>query len=200
MQTWMTRGSGIGRLNVPAARRVLLGFIDPEIPWVGINITFDYRNTGRFTAYVGEWAGKDPALKQRLIGLSETTLTPMQLQLLPAIYSEIGSDDAIFAGVNLLQGAMSLYGDRGLETLFMERRPYGSSGSFVFVSRNAEQVRSKLFQMVLSDPNRRKAAFSILGQVEVWRIEHGRPNSEPLPDDRIGRTVVKADFFPEVAQ
>ena len=45
--------------------------------------------------------------------------------------------------------------------------------------RSAEQARAKLFQMVLSDPTRRKAAFSILGQVEVWRIEHGRPNSEP---------------------
>jgi hypothetical protein len=33
--------------------------------------------------------------------------------------------------------------------------------------------------MVLHDPQRRKAAFSILGQVEVWRIEHGRPNGEP---------------------
>jgi len=40
-------------------------------------------------------------------------------------------------------------------------------------------VRAKLFQMVLSDPTRRNAAFSILGQVEVWRIEHGRPDSEP---------------------
>jgi len=174
--TWI---EALGRLNLPAARRVLLSFIDPEIPWIGVNITFDFRNTERFAAYVGEWAGKDPALKQRLIGLSETTLTPMQLQLLPAIYSELGSGDAMLAAANLLRGAMSLYGDRGLESLFVERRPYGSSGSFVFVPRNAEQVRAKLFQMVLNDPTRRMAAFSILGQVEVWRIEHGRPDSEP---------------------
>jgi hypothetical protein len=174
--TWI---EALGRLNVPAARRVLLSFIDPEIPWVGVNITIDYRNGERFAAYIGEWARQDLALKKRLIGLSETTLTPMQMQLLPAIYSQIGCDDAMLAGVNLLQGPMSLYGDRGLETLFLERRPYGSSGSFVFVPRNAGQVRAKLFQMVLSDPTRRKTAFSILGQVEVWRIEHGRPNSEP---------------------
>jgi hypothetical protein len=75
---------------------------------------------------------------------------------------------------------MSLYGmDRGLETLFVERRPYDSSGAFVFVPRNAEQVRARLFQMVLNDPTRRRAAFSILGQVEVWRIEYGRPPGEP---------------------
>jgi hypothetical protein len=170
----------LGHLNVPAARRVLLSFIDPAIPWVGVSITFDYRNTERFAAYVGEWARQDPALAQRLIGFSETALTPMQKQLLPAIYSQLGSDDAMLAAVDLLPGSMSLYSvDRGLETLFMERRPYGGAGSFVFVPRNAAQVRAKLFQMVLNDPARRQTAFSILGQVEVWRIEHGRPNSEP---------------------
>jgi NACHT conflict system protein len=175
--TWI---EALGRLNVAAARRVLLSFIDPQIPWVGVNINFDYRNTERFAAYVGEWARQDPALKQRLIDLSKTTLTPTQKQLLPAIYNQLGSDDAMLAGANLLQGMMLPYGvDRGLETLFLERRPYGGSGSFVFVPRNAEEVRAKLFQMVLSDPSCRKAAFSILGQVEVWRIEHERPNTEP---------------------
>ncbi|MGO8841706.1 MAG: NACHT domain-containing protein [Methyloceanibacter sp.] len=175
--TWI---EALGRLNVPAARQALLSFIDPQIPWVGVNITFDYRNTERYAAYVGEWARQDPALKQRLISLSETTLTPAQRQLLPAIYRELGSDEAMLAGANLLQGTMSHYGlKRGLETLFLERRPYDNSGSFVFVPRNAEQVRAKLFQMVLNDPTRRKAAFSILGQVEVLRIEHGRPTGEP---------------------
>lgn len=175
--TWL---EAMGRLDVPAARRVLLSFIDPDIPPVGVNITFDYRNTERFVAYVVKWARQDPVLKQRLIGFSETILTPMQRQVLPVIYSELGSDDAMLAGVDLLQGPMSPYGiDGALETLFLERRPYDSSGSFVFVPRNAERVRSKLFQMVLNDPSRRQAAYSILGQVEVWRIEHGRPNGEP---------------------
>jgi hypothetical protein len=32
---------------------------------------------------------------------------------------------------------------------------------------------------VLNDPTRRQAAVSILGQVEVWRVEHGRPTGEP---------------------
>ena len=54
-------------------------------------------------------------------------------------------------------------GRGGLETLFLERHPYDSSGSFELVPRNAEPVRAKLFQMVLSDPSRRKAAFSYLG-------------------------------------
>jgi hypothetical protein len=170
----------LGRLNVPAARQVLLSFIDPQIPGVGANIPFDFRNTEKFAAYIGEWARQDSALKQRLISLSETMLTSLQKQLLPTIYRELGSDERMLAGVNFLQGTMSPFGlERGLETLFLERRPYGKSGSFVFVPRNADQARAKLFQMVLNDASRRQAAFSILGQVEVWRIEYGRPTGEP---------------------
>lgn len=175
--TWI---EALGQLNIPTARNVLLSFIDPQIPWVGVKINFEYRNTQQFAGYIAEWMRQDPALKRRLLTLSETTLTPMQRQLLPAIYRELGSDEAMLAGANFLQGTMSPYGfDRGPETLFMERRPYDNSGAFVFVPRNAEQVRAKLFQMVLNDPSRRRAAFSILGQVEVWRIEHGRPKGEP---------------------
>jgi hypothetical protein len=170
----------LGRLGLPAARDILLSFIDPQIPSVGVNINFDYRNTEIYAAFVGEWARKDPPLKQRLIALSTGVLTPAQRQLLPAIYSELGSDETVVASVNLLQGTMSPLGRaRGLETQFLERYPYGSTGSFVFVPRNTERARAQLFQAVLNDPARREAAFSILGRVEVWRIEHGRPGAEP---------------------
>lgn len=170
----------LARLNVPPARQILLSFIDPQIIGAGVKIDFDYRNTERFAAYIGEWGRQDPALKQRLIALSETTLTPTQKHLLPAIYRELGDDETMMAGAGLLQGTMSSYGlERGLETLFLERDPYGESGSFVFVPRNAEKVRARLFETALNDPTRRKAAFSILGQVEVWRTQHGRPNGEP---------------------
>jgi hypothetical protein len=170
----------LGRLNLPAARRVLLSFIDPQIPWVGITINFDIRNTELFASYVAEWARHDPDLKQRLLALSENALTPMQRQLFPAIYAQIDDGEALLAGVNFVQGSIVPYGlGRGLESLFLERSPYGSSGSFTYVPRNADQVRARLFQMILNDPQRRNAAFSILGQVEVWRIEHGRPNREP---------------------
>ena len=179
----------LGRLDLPSSRQALLSFVDPQILWIDVNIKFDHRNTQRLVAYIAEWARGDPALKRRLLELSEAALTPGQKQLLPAIYSELNSDDAVLAGANMLQGTLSLYGiDRGLEALFVERRPYDSSGAFVFVPRNAEQVRAKLFQMVLTDPSRRKAAFSILGQVEVWRIEYGRPPGEPHhPDIKSGQ-------------
>jgi hypothetical protein len=170
----------LGRLKLPASRQILLSYIDPEIPWVGVNISFDHRKTQLFAASVAESARQDPVLKERLLSLSATASTPTQKTLLAAIYRELGNDDAMLAGVNLLQRSMSSWGlDRGLETFFLERHPYDGSGAFSLMPLNAEQVRVKLFQMVLKDPSRRWAAFSVLGQVEVWRIEHGRPPTEP---------------------
>jgi len=170
----------LGRLNVPAARDALLGFIDPQFSLVGVNINFDYDNTESFASIVGKWLRADPPLRQRLMDLSEDCLTATQKRLLAAIYHEFDGAETILAGVNLLRGTMWPFGrERGLETQFLERRDYGSSGSFVLVPRNAERARVELFRMVLNDHTRRQAAFSMLGQVELWRLQHGRPTGEP---------------------
>jgi hypothetical protein len=145
----------LGRLNMVSSRQALLSFVDPDIPWVGVTINFDYRNTEIFAAFVAGWAQQDPALNQRLLALSQLNLTPTQLQLLSAIYRQMGSDDVIVAGANLLQGTMSPLGSNGgLETQFLERQPHGRSGAFVLVARNAQKARAELFQAVLNDPRR----------------------------------------------
>lgn len=177
--------SPIRKLSIWSTRwffvlRLLLSYIDPEIPWVGINVSFDHRNTQLYASFIAEWAKQDEILRRRLIALSGGPLTATQESLLPAIYRALGTEEVMLAGVNLLQRTMSSFGfDRGLETLFLEQHPYKSSGTFSITPRDAEGTRAKLFQMVLDDPSRRKAALSILGQVEVWRIEIGRPLGEP---------------------
>jgi hypothetical protein len=189
----------LGRLNTESSRQTLLSFVDPEIPSVGVNLDFDFHNTEVYAAFVGTWARQDPALKKRLLALSAGTLNTTQQRLLPAIYREIGDQDTIVAGANLLRGSLSpIVGRGGLEAQFMERQPHGSSGSFSLIPRNAEQARAELFQAVLHDPDRRKAAFSILGQVEVWRIEYGRPLGEPRhPMIESGEPWPPLRFFPK---
>jgi hypothetical protein len=169
----------LGRLNVPAARNVLLSFIDPQVPWVGVNINFGHHNTQSFAAFVGEWARQAPALKQRLLALTEGSLTPAQGHLLRAIYHQLGGDETILAGVNLVQGTMSSFDERGFETLFLEHRPYGRSGSYVLIPRDAKRSRAGLFQAVLTDSTRRQAAFSILAR---WKC--GASNMAARPASR----------------
>jgi hypothetical protein len=170
----------MGCLDVRAARNVLLSFIDPQLPAAGVNIRFDFRGRNIFAARVGAWSREDPALRQRLIALSSGQLTPIQRELLVAIYGELGSDETLLLAANLLQGNLDPCGsERGFEAQFLERRPYGHPGSFELVPHDATRARAELFKMMLTDPIRRTAAFTILGQVEVWRLEHGRPHREP---------------------
>ena len=40
------------------------------------------------------------------------------------------------------------------------------------------ELRLRLFRMTLQDPKRRKSALMLLGEIEEWRLEHGRPTRE----------------------
>jgi NACHT conflict system protein len=189
----------LGRLNTDSSRRALLSFIDPDIPLVGVNLAFDHHNVEIYAAFVGAWARDDFMLKQKLLAMSAGKLTATQHRLLPAIYAELGDSDTMVAGANLLSGGLSpLLGRGRLERQFLERKPGGPGGWFTFVPQNAEKARAELFQAVLHDADRRKSAFAILGQVEVWRMEYGRPLGEsrhPMIDS--GEPWPPLRFFPQ---
>ena len=44
-------------------------------------------------------------------------------------------------------------------------------------------LRAKLFFMVVADDLRKHSAYSLLGQIEEWRLEYGRPIDEPRHPD-----------------
>jgi hypothetical protein len=69
---------------------------------------------------------------------------------------------------------------RSLEEAFLERRPYGPGSSTVtLVPRGSNILRRRLFEMSQEDALRKRSAFALLGQIEVWRLEYGRPDDEP---------------------
>ncbi|HTF24917.1 MAG TPA: hypothetical protein VK937_13540 [Candidatus Limnocylindria bacterium] len=69
---------------------------------------------------------------------------------------------------------------RSIEDVFLERRPYGTGGhSFTLAPRGSNALRKRLFEMTQTDPVRKRSAFALLGQIEVWRLEDGRPTDEP---------------------
>jgi len=71
-----------------------------------------------------------------------------------------------------------------LESAFVERQPYGQdSNVFTLHARASNELRVRLFRMAHDDSKRRKSAFKLLGQIEVWRLEYGRPNDEPRHPD-----------------
>ena len=69
---------------------------------------------------------------------------------------------------------------KAFENLFLEHRPYGTSNStFEIVSRSSNEIRKRLLELVLTDPQHRHSAFAMLGQIEIWHLENGKPVSEP---------------------
>lgn len=174
----------LGRLGTVEAQRALLSFIDSDIPSLGVSINFDHGNKDRFASRIATFARNDATLRQRLFALCEMAVSPVARSLLAAIVDDLGTGEALLAGLGIINDRLSptvpydLH--KGLENLFLERRPYGgTSGAFVYAPRRADEIRAKLFAMVLSDQSRRRTAFSLLGQIEVWRLEYGRPDNEP---------------------
>jgi hypothetical protein len=69
---------------------------------------------------------------------------------------------------------------RAIEDSFLEKRPHGNnSHSYTRVPRAANDLKARLFEMAKHAPQRARSAYSLLGQIEEWRLEYGRPTSEP---------------------
>ena len=86
--------------------------------------------------------------------------------------------------MNLIDDSASPSVPRGvreqLESAFVERQPYEEHpNTFTLQPRASNDLRARLFRMSLEDGKRRKSAVRLLGQLEVWRLEYGRPADEP---------------------
>ncbi len=43
----------------------------------------------------------------------------------------------------------------------------------------AVELRRRLLEIAMAGDRRSRNAFSLLGQIDVWRFEHGKPPREP---------------------
>src|SRR5262249_47582674 len=67
-----------------------------------------------------------------------------------------------------------------IEALFIEHRPHKDGGNtYSLVPRSSNSVRTRLLEMTLMDDKRWKSAFGLLGQIEAWRLDYGKPETEP---------------------
>jgi hypothetical protein len=112
----------------------------------------------------------------------------------------LGTPEALAANMNLIDDAKPSPVPQGiwdqLESAFVERRPYGqNSNVFTQHARASNELRVLLFRMAIGDEKRRRSAFMLLGQIEEWRLEHGRPMGEPRhPDLASGQSWPPVDL------
>jgi hypothetical protein len=173
----------LASLNAPESKRVLLSFVDPDLTSVGITQHFEPHDLDRLASHIAGIARADSTIGQRLHVLCTTELPVRQRMLLANVLAQLSTRDTLIAALDLVRDDASPSIPhalmRSLEDAFVEHRPYaGTVNAYTLQPRDANEIRQRLFDL-LKDPKRRRAALALLGQVESWRLEYGRPVSEP---------------------
>lgn len=174
-------------LDTPRARDFLLGLVVPDIRTDVVLKRRPYREDV-LVARLTELARREPAVAARLRGLCERDLPELNRHILSKVMDWLGTPEALTANLSLIDDSKPSPVPQGvwdqLEGAFVERRSHGqNTNAFTQHARASNDLRTRLFEMVADDPKRRKSAFALLGQIEEWRLEHGRPNGEPRHPD-----------------
>jgi len=186
MAAWIKAVSTAG----PESVQLLLSFVEPEPNGVAVGMDFKSYHGDLLAKQIAELADYDPMVRERILGLCYVHLPAEKRALLAKVIAQIGSDEAILAGLNLLDDSVTSNHTatsaipydlwKAIESLFVEHRPYGESGTqYTLVPRISNSIRATLLEMTLIDEKRQKSAFGLLGQIEVWRVDYGKPETEP---------------------
>jgi len=173
-------------LDTSRARELLLGFADPDIR--GIALTRRPHREDVLVARLTELAQRRPEAAARLRELCDRDLPELNRYVLSKVMDWLGTPEALAANLNLIDDAKPSPVPQGiwdqLQSAFVERRPYGQiPNAYTQHARTSNELRVRLFRMAIEDEKRRKSAFMLLGQIEEWRLEHGRPTGEPRHPD-----------------
>ncbi len=177
-------------LDTPRAREVLVGFVDPDSRSIALSHRSHHEDL--LVTRLTELAIRVPEVAARLQALCERDLTELNRHVLSKVMDRLGTPETLSANLNLIDDGKPSPVPKGildqLEAAFIERRPYAKSPNvFTAHARASNALRVRLFRMALQDRKRHKSAFMLLGQIEVWRIEHGRPTGEPRHPDLASR-------------
>ncbi len=181
MEEWL---QAITIFDNEESEQVLLSFIDKNVTRFSIEINFDYHSEQLLGKYIGALANKKITIKEHIIQLCNSQLSTINRSLLSNIIKQLGTKDIVLAGLSLIDDSITPtiphYLLEAIEHTFVEHRPNNKTeNSYSLVPRSCNEIRDKLFEMALMDTRRMNSAFSILGQLEVWRLLYGKPNDEP---------------------
>jgi hypothetical protein len=173
----------IAELGGPRSNEILLSFVKPEAKLFTKEFLPDHRQGDLLARVLADRADEDRAVKEELFQLADGELAPLKRMLLAKVFARFRKEEDLVAALSILRddgSGMPYELFRAMEDAFLERRPYGpGSNTFTLVPRGSNSVRKRLFEMSQTDTLRKRSAFALLGQIEVWRLEHGRPEDEP---------------------
>lgn len=179
----------VASLRIPEAAQLLLSFIETGGDEFKIEMDLKSYHGDLLASHIVDLAKDAPVIKHRIFYLCSAQRSTEKRALLSKVVAQLKTTEAVLAGLNLIDDTVTSdhtatspipYDLReAIERTFLEQRPNSKTGSsYTLVPRSANVVRTQLFDLALSDDRRRRSAFSLLGQIEVWRLEYWRPNAE----------------------
>ncbi len=173
----------VATLDGPESKRILMSFIGAEADAFGVEVSLEHHESDLLASCIADMARAEAEIKQCILQLCDAQLSPTKRSLLSTVIARLGTLDAVSAGLSLIDDgatpSVPYHLRQAIEAVFLERRPYGKTENvYTLVPRISNEVRAKLFQMALRDDRRKQSAFAVLGQIEVWRLEYGRPTAE----------------------
>ncbi|MGP0076693.1 MAG: NACHT domain-containing protein [Bryobacteraceae bacterium] len=168
--------------QLPGAATILLSFVDPERRRDNLEPIISEYARNAVAARIVDLAREQPAVAKRIYELCSQTTSEQQRLILSSVVAWLGSEEALIAGLSLISDGspnrLPYELRKGVEELVLEKQPYRNSQSYTLAPKTADRVKKRLFEMLL-DPLRYETASHLLAQIEEWRLEYGRPLSEP---------------------
>ena len=172
----------VATLNGTTGLEMLLSFVDPNVNEFAVSL--DLSSHGDYLASsLAKMAQASQETMQRILALSSQPLAGVKRDLYLRLISQIGTDEAVLAGLELLDDSegypVSFYLWKAVEDKLFDKLPIsGMGGSYNLQPRNANAIRAKLFSLATRGDNRSQSAFKLLGEIEARRLEDDRPPSE----------------------
>ena len=173
----------VAQLGGKRSNEVLLSFVNPDQQLFTKEFVPDYQHGNVLARLLADRAEHDSEFKTELFRLASGELPQTKRMLLAKTFSFFQREDDLVAGLCVLrddESALPFELLQSIENAFLERRPYGpDGGAYTLAPRGSNALRKRLLEMAQTDPLRKCSSFALLGQIEVWRLEHGRPMDEP---------------------
>jgi len=173
----------VAQLGGRRSNEVLLSFVDPDQKLFTKEFVPDYHHGQVLAGLLAGRAEQDSEFKAKLFRLANGEQPPSKRTLLAKAFSYFQREGDLVAGLCVLRDDTSEVPFellQSIEAAFLERRPYGTdSNVYTIAPRGSNALRKRLLEIAQTDPVRKRSAFALLGQIEVWRLEHGRPMDEP---------------------
>jgi hypothetical protein len=173
----------VAQLGGKRSNEVLLSFVDPNRKLFTKEFVPDFQNGNVLARLLADRAERNDQFKTELFRLANGDLPQSKRVLLAKTFAHFQREDNLVAGLCVLRDGTNEFPWellQSIENTFLARRPYGTdSNVYTVAPRGSNALRKRLLEMANSDPVRKRSAFALLGQIEVWRLEHGRPMDEP---------------------